>query len=200
MTQRARQPRIHRPARKGGTARATGATFRQLTQHVGTGVMVAPAAQSSVFSGPDAKALAKKYGGYDAQCQSWIALALRQPFIRAKMRVNVGTAPELALCGRFLSQGYILHRTLFFQEQKLSFFRHFSRVFTADVAIVGPGGGLILIPVDGLHFHNRTLREQIDTQAQHNALTRLGKVVAIPDTECLSAVRMENYLRRHGCP
>jgi hypothetical protein len=198
--QHPRPQRVHRPKRHGGVEHAHGATFAQLTQHKGTGVQAGSPYTAGPFRGADARALAKKYGQYDTEAQAWIARALAERDIRAKMRVNMGTAPELALAGRYLSKGYVLHKQLFFQEEKLRFFRHFSRVFVADVAILAPGGGLILLPVDGLHFHARTLKQEIDTLAQHNALTRLGRVVPVPDTECLSAVRLDNYLLRHGVP
>lgn len=191
---RLKPPKPHRLA--GFTQKSTGATFQQLTRGLGTGERAVKPQGVAPFSGPNARALKQRYGMYDAQAQGWIAAALGNAWVRSKMSGNTGTSPELVVVGRYLSRGYVMHRTLFFQEVALKGFR-LDRVFVSDVAI-SRAGTLILLPIDGHFFHSRTLKQQLDAQRRNAALASLGRVVVVPDTETLSGARLNTFLMRKG--
>jgi hypothetical protein len=187
-----------KPKRLAGfTQKARGATFAQLTTGLGTGQHAKTAVSYYPFVGPDAGKWFARTHNLDTQARGYVARSLRERDIRAKITGNTGTIPELVVVGYYLSQGYRLHRTLFFQEVALTGFR-LTRKFIADVAVSGPGGMLILLPIDGRFFHDRTLSQQLDAQRRNAALSRLGRVVPIPDIECFSGVRLRSYLRRKG--
>jgi len=197
--------RGHRPPHPhtlpGFTRRAKGATFQQLTRGLGTGAKAKSSISFSPFTGADAAKWYGRTGNLDTQARAWVARALREAGIRAKITGNTGTVPELVVCGRFLSKGYKLGATLFFQDRALALrgFR-LTKPFIPDVAITAPGGTLILMPIDGRYVHARTLQEQIDSQRRDAALAFLGKVVTIQDSECTSGGRLDAFLSRHGVP
>jgi hypothetical protein len=198
--------RLPRPKPVGKpTLHARGASFAQLTTGLGTGFKVASTIDTTPFTGPTAALWAHKTGDLDAGAKACVAAAIRLPDIvrgtatSAGITHSTGTIPELVLAGLYLLRGYRLHRNLFFQEKALYGFR-LTKPYVADVAVLGPGGTLWLLPIDGLFFHNRTLAQQIVTRQQHAALAAVGRVVAVPDTECKSRVRLEGFLRRNGAP
>jgi hypothetical protein len=185
----------------GFTRSARGATFQQLTRNLGTGIRAQSGASYDPFSGADAAKWFGRTRNLDAQARAWVARAVREPGVRAKISGNTGTVPELVVVGRFLSKGYRLGVNLYFQDKALALkgFR-LTKPFIPDVAILAPGGTLILLPIDGRYVHARTLKEQIDAQARNRALSFLGTVVVIQDTECTSGARLNGYLSRKQVP
>lgn len=195
-------PRVNKPHKfqrpkslSGFTQAARGATFQQLTRGLGTGQRVASSVSFYPFTGRDAAKWYRRTKMLDATARAWVARALREPYVRSKVSGNTGTVPELVVVGRFLSHGFKLHRTLFFQEVALHGFR-LTKAFVADIAISTAGGALVLLPIDGRYFHARTLRQQLDAQKRNRALSRLGRVVPIPDTETTNSVRLNAFLKR----
>ena len=196
-TGRAPRP-THRHA--GGTTQARGETFAHQTHHAG----MKGIAQES--AGPLGEAFRGKYPNNDSVTKGWIGLALKDPMIRPKVNFNnVGTGPELAVCGYYLAHGYHTggaNANLFFQSEKFLISDR-SRVkllkkFVVDIAIDSPFGGLIYLNIDGTFFHTRTELEIFKDAVRNRGQAAQGRPISLPDTVTYHAPDLVAFLQREG--
>ena len=140
-----------------------------------------------------------KFKLYDSITQGWIARAQENAIVRARTSGNTGTGPELCLMGYFLAHGRTIDRDLFFQSLKIYGFRT-TKAFVPDVAILGPYGRLIMLPVDGAFFHDKTEIQKLDGEARDRFLSKKGRVVAVADWIPLTANGLITFFAAHGVP
>jgi hypothetical protein len=194
--------RAARPTRRapGGTTQARGRTFAHETGHPGL------TAVNQKSAGPLGEAFRGKYPMNDTVTLGWIGLALKDPMIRPHVNFNnVGTGPELCVCGYYLSHGY--HTTgananLFFQSEKFLIGDR-SRVkllkkFVVDIAIDSPWGGLIYLNIDGAFFHTRSELEIFKDAVRNRGQAAQGRPISLPDTVTYRAPDLVAFLTREG--
>jgi hypothetical protein len=197
-----RSGRVTRPTKRaqGGTVAARGRTFAHTTHHPGTAVVPQESA------GALGEAYRGKWADNDAVTKGWIFRALADPVIHAAANFNnVGTGPELVICGFFLSRDYHTsgaNANLFFQSQKLLISDR-SRVkllkkFVVDIAIDNPFGGLIYLNIDGAYFHTRTELQEFKDAARDRGLLQGGRVLDVPDTMTYQATTLVAFFEREG--
>lgn len=194
--------RAPRPTRRhpGGTTQARGETFAHQTRHPGLTAIPQESA------GPLGEAFRGKYPANDPVTRGWIGLALKDPMIGPRVNFNnVGTGPELVVCGYYLAHGY--HTTgsnadLFFQSEKFLISDR-SRVrllkkFVVDIAVDSPFAGLIYLNIDGTYFHTRTELEIFKDAVRNQGQAANGRPISLPDTVCYHAPDLVAFLQREG--
>jgi len=196
MTRDVRPTRPARPKRTagGGTTTARGATFGGQTR--GTGLAVVP----STAAGPLGEGFRGRFGAYAPICQGWIALTIKHPVIGPKVNFhNVGTGPELVVCGFFLARNYTPGRDLFFQEDKVvidDVSRTSRKEFIVDVAVNDAWGNTVYLNIDGIYFHTRTELQQFKDAIRNGKEAKTGKPVDVPDTFCYDPMTLMDLLDR----
>ena len=114
---------------------------------------------------------------------------------------NVGTGPELVVCGYFLARGYADGRDLFFQEDKFvidDVTRTSRKEFVVDVAVSSQWGGTTYLNIDGVYFHTRTELQEFHDHLRDRSEQRWGKVVDVPDAVTLDPESLVDFLGRNG--
>jgi hypothetical protein len=198
MPRSVRSSRAARPRRAsgGGTTTARGATFAQTTH--GTGLTPIPVKAA----GPLGESYRGKFGQYDSICQGWIAMTLDNPVFGPRVNFhNVGTGPELVTCGFFLARGYVPHRNITFQEDKIIIddrSRLVRKEFVVDVEVDSIWGEFLYLNIDGVFFHSRTELQEFKDHIRDSSEQRKGTPIDVPDTVCYDSSTFMTFLRTHG--